>query len=54
MVKEGQYLYRPHRNMWGIFRYHDHGNGYSANEFIVDFPTKEEARAEVYRLNGWK
>lgn len=49
MVRIGQYLYRPHRNMWGIYRRWESGNAH-----IVDFPTKEEARAEVYRLNGWK
>lgn len=55
--KDGQYFYGPHRSQWGIWQYHDtkvseqisYGNG----TFIKDLPTKEEARREVYKLNGW-
>ena len=54
MVKDGQYYYAPHRRMWGIWKHHEDGNGYSHGDFIKDVPTKEEASKEVYRLNGWK
>ena len=52
-VKDGQYYYAPHRRQWGIWQYHDLGNGNASGTFIKDCPTKEEARKEVYRLNGW-
>ena len=56
-VKDGQYFYAPHRRSWGIWQYHEKkisdqvsvGSG----TFIKDLPTREEARKEVYRLNGW-
>lgn len=48
-MRAGQYYYAPHRRMWGIWR----NEGLSAT-FIGDYPTKEEAKSEVYRLNGWK
>jgi hypothetical protein len=56
-TKDGQYYYAPHRRQWGIWQYHEEkvsdqvsvGSG----TFIKDCPTKAEARAEVYRLNGW-
>ncbi len=54
VCKDGQYYYAPHRRSFGIWQHHEHGNGISTGEFIKDCPTKEEARAEVYRLNGWK
>lgn len=53
-MKDGKYYYyRPHRRLWGVFLYDKHNDGISTGEFIRDFPTKEEARKEVYRLNGW-
>lgn len=52
-TKDGQYYYAPHRRSWGIWQYHDHGDGYGSGTFIKDLPTKEDARKEVYRLNGW-
>ena len=53
-IKDGQYYYAPHRKMWGVWKHHDDGKGGGYGTFINDFPTKEEARKEVYRLNGWK
>jgi len=60
-VKDCQYYYAPHRRQWGIWQHHDNlpdgeasgtaAGGYGT--FIKDLPTKEEARKEVYRLNGW-
>lgn len=52
-VKDGQYYYAPHRRMWGVWQYHDYGNGNGSGTFYNDYPTKEEARKEVSRLNGW-
>lgn len=53
VTKDGQYYYAPHRRMWGVWQYHDHGNGCGSGTFYNDYPTKEDARKEVYRLNGW-
>lgn len=53
VTKDGQYYYAPHRRMWGVWQYRDHGNGCGSGTFYNDYPTKEDARKEVYRLNGW-
>lgn len=52
-LKDGKYYYAPHRRSWGIWKHHVHSNGICTGDFIKDCPTKEEARKEVYRLNGW-
>lgn len=53
-MRQGQYYYRPHRSMWGIWQNQNLGGGVSTGTFIKDLPTKEEAEKEVYRLNDWK
>jgi len=50
----GQYYYRPHRTQWGVWKRNVTPDGYEWGEFVRDFVDKEEARREVYRLNGWK
>lgn len=52
-MKEGQYYYRPHGIMWGVWINHNHPNGTSTGDFVEDFPTKEEASRFVYEKNGW-
>ena len=52
-MKDGQYYYAPHRSSWGIWQHHELGGGLSTGTFIRDCSTREEARREVYRLNGW-
>ncbi len=51
--QDGQYYYAPHCRKWGIWQWHDNGGGAGSGTFYKDYPTKEEARKEVYRLNGW-
>ena len=51
--KDGEYYYRPHRSVWGIWRHHEHGEGLSSGEFIMDCETKEKAAEMVRSLNGW-
>lgn len=52
VTKDGQYYYAPHRRMWGVWQWHQFKNG-GVGTFYKDYPTKEDARKEVYRLNGW-
>jgi hypothetical protein len=52
-MKVGQFYYAPHRRMWGVWKNHNHGNGCSSGEFIMDFPSKDSARRFVYKMNGW-
>ena len=53
--KEGEYYYHPHRSLWGIWRWHSLGAaGSGRGEFVKDCMTQEEARREVYKLNGWR
>lgn len=50
--KEGQYYYAPRGRFWNVYIYHgDEVAG--CGEFVSSHNTKEEARSEVYKLNGW-
>lgn len=51
--KDGQYYYSPHGYAWGIWLHHDNGDGHSSADFIKDCYTREEAAAEVKKLNKW-
>lgn len=53
-LRDGQYYYAPHRSSWGIWQHHELGGGYSTGTFVKDCVSRDEARDEVYRLNGWK
>ena len=54
-VKEGQYYYAPHRNMWGVWkRGREDGSGIHMDDFITDFSTKAQASNFVYSMNKWK
>ena len=48
-AKVGQYYYGPHYNCWGIWL---QDQEWSAT-FVKVVCSREEARREVYRLNGW-
>ena len=50
--KFGQYYYAAHGRRWGIWLWKEFGSG-GIGEFVKDCQTKDEARSEVYRLNGW-
>lgn len=52
-MKDGQYYYARHRNLWGVWQWHNNANGSGDGTFYNDYPTKEEAREVVFRLNGW-
>ena len=47
------YEYRPHGRNWVVYRIRRDATG-STGTKVGQFLTKEEARREVYRLNGWK
>lgn len=53
-VREGQFYYGPHRNMWGVWRKGADIDGIQMDDFIEDFPLKTQAREYVYIMNGWK
>lgn len=51
--KDGQYFYGCHRNYYGVWVWdHVWENG-ASGRFVADFNTREEARAFVWRMNGW-
>lgn len=55
-IKEGQYYYRRHRNMWGVWKKgkDNEKTGTSINDsFIMDFKTEIQAKNFVYKCNGW-
>lgn len=47
-----RYEYEPRRGCWAIYRVVYTENG-AVGEKVDEKATKEEARAETYRLNGW-
>ena len=54
------YEYCPRGKRWAVYRCTTYSQGSgsslqlsSSGEKIAEFRTKEEARREVYRLNGW-
>jgi len=51
--KDGQYYYRRHRGLWGIWLHHEYVDGTSDGDFVKDCMTKLEAMREVGRMNGW-
>lgn len=53
-VKEGQFYYRRHRNMWGVYKKGKVQNGVGMDDFVSDFVTQIQAKTFVYRMNGWK
>jgi len=40
--------------MWGVWKKGDATDGVQTDDFVDDFPTREEAAAFVYERNGWK
>ena len=51
--KVGQYFYGCHRNYYGVWVWdHVWENG-ASGRFVADFNTREEARAFVWKMNGW-
>lgn len=53
-MPKGQYFYAHHRSMWGIWKRENPNDSTFSGTFVKDCITKDEAIAEVYRLNGWK
>jgi len=46
------YYYRIKGNNWAVYKWDN--EIHSSGTFVSLHATKEEARKEVYRLNGWK
>ena len=49
-----RYIYRPRLSLWAVYKVTRLSTGREDETKIASFGTKEEARREVYRLNGWK
>lgn len=52
-LKEGEYYYHKHRNMWGVWKKCKTVNGVEEGEFIADFSTQIQAKNFVYKMNKW-
>lgn len=54
-AKVGQYFYGRHRNDFGVWVYDfvDAEKGCASADFVCDFQSREEARAFVWKMNGW-
>lgn len=62
MVKiKTEYRYHPKGRRWAVYKEVtyldktlDPPGEFTCGTKVADFATREEARREVYRLNGWK
>lgn len=54
-AKVGQYFYGRHRSSFGVWVYDfvAADGSASSGQFVGDFRTREEARAYVWKMNGW-
>lgn len=54
MKKQPEYSYERNSTIWAVIRWRKSatGNGY-IGEKIATYILKEDARREVFRLNGW-
>lgn len=51
--KVGQYHYGCHRNYYGVWVCDYVSQTSSSSSFVADFRSREEARAFVWKMNGW-
>ena len=51
--KVGQYHYGRHRSMFGVWVCDYVSKSSASSSFIGDFRSREEARAYVWKMNGW-
>ena len=52
MSREPKYSYIPIGSRWLVIRWERSGNGVLGDK-VAEFPSREEARRECFRLNGW-
>nr|DAT98821.1 MAG TPA: hypothetical protein [Caudoviricetes sp.] len=52
-TRRPEYSYAPVGSRWGVYHWVETGSISTADK-VDEFPTREEARKECYRLNGWK
>lgn len=54
--KEGEYFYSPYGRKFQIYKVTYVDDGHETAEKVMGewFMTREEARARVYELNGWR
>ena len=48
-----KYTYQPKGSRWAVYQWEKSGNISTGNK-VAEFSTREEARKECFRLNGWK
>ena len=51
--KVGQYFYGRHRGSFGVWVYERVWENGASAQFVEDFSSREEARAYVWKMNGW-
>lgn len=52
-IKTGQYFYKRHRNMWGVWKKGNDDDLNNGDVFISDFSTQSQAKSFVYKANNW-
>ena len=51
--KVGQFFYGRHRSSFGVWVWEYVSETSASGQFIRDFQSREEARAYVWKMNGW-
>lgn len=54
MLRHPEYTYELDSNLWALIRWREVAPGSFVGKKVATFDLKEDARREVYRLNGWK
>lgn len=56
-----EYRYKPHGRCWAVYLFTTYREGdgpsprlFTTGDKVAEYLTREEARREVYRLNGWR
>lgn len=56
-----KYGYQPHGRCWAVYLFTTYRQGdtsqayqFTSGDKVAEFLTREEARRETYRLNGWR
>ena len=53
-AKVGEYVYGKHYRCWGVWQCTYRDDYRTSGIFIRSFPSWKDAKAFVYRMNGWK
>lgn len=51
-MTQAKFNFFPRGSRWAVYEWEN--KEHTRAKYITDYPTRDEAKTEVYRLNGWK